>query len=146
MGIVYCSRMNDLGPPGSKCRNQRVILSARDQLREDTRFRILRLLQNDPELSQRNLARALGVSTGNLNFLLNALIQKGFVKLGNFSAAQDKRRYAYILTPRGISEKAALTARFLRRKQAEYDALRAEIETLQDEIAHLQAKNGAALP
>lgn len=123
-----------------------MILSARDQLREDTRFRILRLLQNDPELSQRNLARALGVSTGNLNFLLNALIQKGFVKLGNFSAAQDKRRYAYILTPRGISEKAALTARFLRRKQAEYDALRAEIETLQDEIAHLQAKNGAALP
>lgn len=101
--------------------------SPRDQLREDTRFRILRLLQANPELSQRDLARALGVSTGSLHYLLGALIEKGLVKLGNFTAAPDKRRYAHILAPRGLSQKAALAARFLRRKQAEYEELRAEI-------------------
>ena len=66
--------------------------------------------------------------------MLNALIEKGLVKLGNFTAAEDKRRYAYILTPRGIAEKAAITKRFLERKIEEYDALKAEIEALSAEI------------
>lgn len=98
------------------------------------RYRILRCLQGNPEMSQRDLARALGMSTGGTHYVLKALIAKGLVKIGNFRSAPDKRRYAYVLTPGGMAEKAAITRRFLRRKMAEYEALRAEIEALQDEI------------
>lgn len=106
----------------------------KEDLREDTRFRILRLLQDNPELSQRDLARALGVSTGGAYYALRALIEKGFIKVGNFTASSDKRRYAYILTPKGLAEKAALTGRFLRRKLQEHEALLAEINALQAEL------------
>lgn len=106
----------------------------RGELREDARFRILRLLQDNPEMSQRDLADAVGIGLGSVNFCLNALVDKGLVKLGNFSANRDKRRYAYVLTPKGIAEKSALTRRFLKRKLAEYDALREEIEALRSEI------------
>lgn len=102
----------------------------RDKARDEIRFRVLTLLQNNPEYSQRDLARQLGVSTGAMHYLLKALVEKGFVKLGNFTAAADKRRYAYILTSRGVSEKMALATDFLRRKRAEYAALRAEIDLL----------------
>lgn len=100
----------------------------RDKLREDVQFRILRLLQDNPEMSQRDLARAVGASTGGVHYVLNALVEKGSLKLGNFSAAVDKRRYAYVLTPKGIATKADLTRKFLIRKMAEYEALKAEIE------------------
>lgn len=109
--------------------------SKRTKLQEDTHFRVLRLLQENPEMSQRELAAAVGVSVGGMHYVLNALIEKGMVKLGNFTAAEDKRRYAYVLTPRGIREKSLLTAKFLKRKSAEYEALTAEIELLQDELA-----------
>lgn len=108
--------------------------SMRTKLQEDTHFRVLRLLQENPEMSQRELAAAVGVSVGGMHYVLNALIDKGLVKLGNFTAAEDKRRYAYILTPRGIVEKATITKRFLERKIEEYDALTAEIEALRDEL------------
>ena len=85
-------------------------------------------------MSQRELAEAVGVSVGGTHYVLNALIEKGLVKLGNFSAAEDKRRYAYILTPKGIAEKTALTHRFLARKLEEYKALRVEIDALSSEI------------
>ncbi len=107
--------------------------SNRTKLQEDTHFRVLRILQENGEMSQRNLADAVGVSTGGINYVLRSLIDKGFVKLGNFTASKDKRRYAYILTPRGLSEKAALTQRFLARKMEEYQALRAEIDDLRRE-------------
>lgn len=84
-------------------------------------------------MSQRELAEAVGISVGSAHYVLSALIERGLVKLGNFTAAQDKRRYAYILTPRGIVEKAAITKRFLARKMDEYDALKAEIEQLLSE-------------
>lgn len=106
----------------------------RSKVQEDVRFRVLRLLHDNPELSQRDLAQAVGISNGSAHYLLSALLDKGLIKLGNFTAAQDKRRYAYILTPKGIAEKAAITKRFLERKIQEYDALKAEIETLQDEL------------
>ena len=108
--------------------------STRTKLQEDTHFRVLRLLQENPEMSQRELAEAVGVSVGGIHYVLNALIEKGLVKLGNFTAAEDKRRYAYILTPKGIARKAALTRAFLARKMAEYEALREEIKALQVEI------------
>jgi EPS-associated MarR family transcriptional regulator len=110
------------------------MVGQRSKVQEDVRFRVLRLLHDNPELSQRELAEAVGISNGSAHYLLSALLGKGLIKLGNFTAAQDKRRYAYILTPKGIAEKAAITKRFLERKIQEYDALKAEIETLKDEL------------
>jgi len=106
----------------------------RSKTQEDVRFRVLRVLEENPEISQRDIASAVGISVGGVHYCMNALIDKGLVKLGNFTAAQDKRRYAYILTPKGISEKAALTSRFLKRKMEEYEALKAEIDALQEEL------------
>jgi EPS-associated MarR family transcriptional regulator len=106
----------------------------RSKLQEDIHFRILRLLQENPEWSQRELANAVGISNGSAHYVLNALVAKGLVKLGNFTSSQDKRRYAYVLTPKGIAERAAITRRFLARKMEEYEALTSEIETLRDEL------------
>lgn len=108
--------------------------SQRDRFQEDIRFRVLRLLEDNPHMSQRELASAVGVSVGSAHYLISALVEKGFVKLANFAAAKDKRRYAYILTGKGLSEKAALTREFLKRKRAEYEALRSEIEGLEAEL------------
>lgn len=113
--------------------------SRRPKLQEDTHFRVLRILQENPEMSQRELAEAVGVSVGGIHYVLNALIDKGLVKLGNFTAAKDKRRYAYVLTPTGIARKAALTRGFLARKREEYEALREEIEALSSELGNDQA-------
>lgn len=118
--------------------------SKRTKLQEDTHYRVLRLLQENPEISQRELAAAVGVSVGGIHYVLNALIEKGLVKLGNFTAAEDKRRYAYMLTPKGISEKAAITRGFLARKIEEYEALKAEINALSREIEDSAAKAGRA--
>jgi EPS-associated MarR family transcriptional regulator len=107
--------------------------SKRTKLQEDTHFRVLRLLQENPEMSQRELAEAVGVSVGGIHYVLTALIDKGLVKLGTFTAAEDKRRYAYVLTPKGIKEKSIITSRFLKRKLAEYEALKQEIEELRRE-------------
>lgn len=117
--------------------------SKRTKLQEDTHFRVLRLLQENPEMSQRELAEAVGVSVGGAHYVLSALIEKGLVKLGNFTAAEDKRRYAYILTSRGIARKAALTRAFLARKLGEYEALREEIEALSSE---LESGESTAIP
>ena len=119
------------------------VTSKRTKLQEDTHFRVLRLLQENPEMSQRELAAEVGVSVGGMHYVLNALIEKGLVKLGNFTATQDKRRYAYILTPRGIAAKTAITKRFLERKIEEYDALKAEIEALRDELGDDVVPDGA---
>ena len=108
--------------------------SKRTKSQEDTHFRALRLLQKNPEMTQRELAAAVGVSVGGMHYVLNALIEKGLVKLGNFTAAEDKRRYAYILTRKGLAEKAAITRRFLARKMEEYDSLKKEIDTLTQEL------------
>ncbi|WP_417464339.1 MarR family EPS-associated transcriptional regulator [Kordiimonas sp.] len=116
----------------------------RNKMQEDVRFRVLRLLQENPEMSQRELAEAVGISVGGAHYVLSALIDKGLVKLGNFTAAKDKRRYAYILTPKGITEKAAITKRFLARKIQEHEMLMAEIEDLKAEMAMGQ-DNGFAL-
>ena len=112
----------------------------RDKMQDDVRFRILRLLEQNPEMSQRDLAEALGVSTGGVHYLLKALIDKGFVKLGNFTRSKDKRRYAYVLTPKGISERTALTRDFLARKMAEYERLKAEIRDVREALADTDIK------
>lgn len=107
--------------------------SQRDAQREEMRYRVLRLLDENPERSVRDIAAVVGVSNGSVYYCLNALIEKGLVKLGNFTASEHKGRYAYVLTPRGIAEKTMLTARFLRRKLVEYEDLKREIEMLRRE-------------
>jgi len=104
--------------------------SRQSVLQEDTAFRVLRILEQEPSISQRELASRLGLSLGGLNYCLRALVDKGFVKLENFRNNPKKLGYLYELTPQGVAEKAALTGRFLQRKMAEYEALRAEIEEI----------------
>lgn len=100
----------------------------------DTCFRVLRRLQDDPEMSQRDLAEAVGVSVGCINYVISALIESGLVKPGSLAAADDKRRHAYILTPEGIAQKAALARVFILRRIKEYESLGEEIKALNEEI------------
>lgn len=102
---------------------------------DEAHLRVLQLLQQQPEWTQRELAEALGVSVGKVNYVLRALIEKGAVKARNFRNSQHKLGYAYLLTPKGASHKAALTQRFLQRKLAEYAALKTEIERLQRDVS-----------
>jgi len=104
--------------------------SRQAKLQEDTYYRVMRLLEENPDLTQRELAQKLGVSVGGLNYCLKALTEKGLVKMQNFANSKNKFGYVYVLTPRGIAEKARLTSNFLKRKMEEYEALKAEIETL----------------
>lgn len=97
------------------------------------RFRILKILADEPKLTQRELAARLGISLGKSNYLLKALIGKGLIKLANFQMSESKLKYVYLLTPAGIRERIRLTGAYLARKEAEYDALKAEIEDLKGE-------------
>ena len=108
--------------------------SRRSQLQEDTYYRVLRMLQDNPDMTQREIAQSLGLSTSGLNYCLKALIEKGWVKVHNFSQSKNKFGYIYVLTPQGIAEKLALTSRFLNRKLSEYEALKLEIDGLQTEV------------
>jgi EPS-associated MarR family transcriptional regulator len=115
--------------------------SRRSKLQEGTYFRALRILQRSPDLTLREIAQLLGVSTSGLNYCLNALIEKVWVRVHNFSESKNRLGYVYLLTPNGIAEKAALTGRFLQRKLLEYEALRAEIESSSGE-----GSSGLAVP
>ncbi len=101
---------------------------------EDVRYRLLRLLENNPDMSQRDLAKAVGIGLGSANYCVKALVDRGLIKLGNFSSTRNKRGYAYILTPKGMSEKTLLAGRFLQRKKIEYETIKAEIKSLQTEL------------
>jgi EPS-associated MarR family transcriptional regulator len=101
---------------------------------EDTYFRVMRILQESPEITQRELAEKLGVSVSGLNYCLKALIDKGWVKIQNFSKNKNKLNYAYLLTPAGIAQKATLTTRFLKRKMQEYEVLKQEIKVIKQEV------------
>lgn len=105
------------------------------QTADELSVAILRRLADSPQASQRELARDTGVSLGKINYALRALIDKGWVKAGNFSRNPNKLGYAYLLTPSGIDAKVTLTRNFLARKMREYDRLRVEIEYLQGELA-----------
>jgi len=97
----------------------------------DVYFRVLHILEEKPNLTQRELAERLGISLGGVNYCLKALIDIGHIKAGNFKKNPDKSLYLYLLTPKGISEKAHLTAGFLKRKMTEYHALKQKIESIQ---------------
>ena len=104
-------------------------------LTDEIRYRILRELEREPQLSQRELAESLGVSVGKTNYCLKALVEKGLVKVENFRRSGNKLAYAYQLTPRGLADKARVTRRFLQVKLREYESLQSEIEELRQEVA-----------
>lgn len=108
--------------------------SRQAKLQEDTYFRVMRILQENPDLTQRDLAEKLGISVGGVNYCLRALKEKGLVKMKNFAHSKNKFGYVYVLTPSGLAEKAAITHRFLQRKMDEYEALKKEIEYLKHEL------------
>ncbi|SLN11523.1 hypothetical protein ROJ8625_00269 [Roseivivax jejudonensis] len=101
---------------------------------EDVRFRVMRALADNPQISQRELSVSVGISLGLVNYCLRGLADKGQIKIRNFRASDRKLRYAYVLTPAGLAAKAAMTRRFLQRRVAEYEALQAEIEGLKREV------------
>ncbi len=105
-----------------------------DMLTDEYRAKILRKLEEDPQISQRDLALELGISLGKANYCLRALMEKGLIKANNFKNSRNKKAYMYLLTRQGMAEKARATARFLERKVAEYEALQREIATLQREM------------
>ena len=113
--------------------------SRQAKLQEDTYFRVMRILQQSPDLAQCELAEKLGISVGGLNYCLKALMAKGMVKMKNFATSKNKFGYVYVLSPTGMAEKAAITYRFLQRKMDEYEALKAEIETLRADADLMQA-------
>lgn len=104
------------------------------QIADEHHLKVLRLLEANPDMSQRELAEALGVSVGKTNYCIRALVDKGLLKMNNFRNSQNKLAYAYLLTPAGIAAKADLTARFLKQRMAEYEQLREEIEQLKREV------------
>jgi EPS-associated MarR family transcriptional regulator len=122
---LRCSTLN---------KNVGTMSSRQAKLQEDTHFRVMSLLKTNPNLSQRELAERVGISVGALNYSLKALTEKGLVKIRNFATSKSKFSYVYVLTPSGLAERAALTRRFLTRKLAEYESLRAEIEALKREV------------
>ena len=105
---------------------------------QELEYRVLKILERQPDLTQRQLAAELGVSLGKTHYLVNSLIDVGWVKLDNFQRSDNKWGYAYLLTPKGIVEKAAITARFLVRKKQEFNNLQLEIQQLQEEVRQQQ--------
>ena len=108
---------------------------------QELEYRALKLIEQQPEMTQRQLAKMLNVSLGKTHYLVKSLIDVGWVKLDNFQRSDNKWSYAYLLTPSGIIEKAAITARFLVRKKKEYSQLQLEIQQLQEEVKQLKTVN-----
>ena len=108
--------------------------STREQQQQETHFKVMRLLDEDPSISTREIAKKAGISNGAAYYCVTALVDKGFVKLKNFTQSKTKANYIYELTPRGIRTKAALTVSFLERKRHEYEDLKVEIERLESEL------------
>lgn len=103
-------------------------------LEDEIHYKLLKVLEESPDVTQRELAARLGISLGKANYCLRALMKRGWVKMDNFRRSPNKMGYVYLLTPGGIEEKARIAVRFLRHKQIEFDALKAEIARLQLEV------------
>ena len=108
--------------------------STRDQRKQETNLKVMQLVVADPSISTREIAQRVGISNGAAYYCVTALIDKGFVKLKNFTQSKTKANYIYELTPRGIRAKAALTVQFLELKKDEYNDLKAEIKRLENEL------------
>lgn len=108
---------------------------------EDAYLEVMRLLEASPQMSQREIAAALGVSLGKANYCLKALLDKGWLKMQNFQGSKNKLAYAYLLTPTGIAVKSEITVRFLQKKIQEYESLQVQIESLRGEVGRIKSQN-----
>lgn len=111
---------------------------SKTMLDDEIRYQILKAIEDNPTMSQRELASLLGVSLGKANYCLKALIKQGLIKAENFTSNPDKRVYAYLLTPTGVKEKAKVTVRFLQRKMNEYEQIKKEIARLKNEVEKVE--------
>ena len=111
--------------------------SRRKEHQEDAKMRVLQMINENPQLTSRELAQKIGISNGSAYYLLTSLIDKGFVKLSNFNKNKQKIRYSYLLTPRGIREKSLIANQFLIRKKQEYEVLREEINSLEKSMGNV---------
>ena len=107
-------------------------------MQQEINLKLLKIIENNPEITQRELSQTLGVSLGKVNYCLKALKEKGLVKWGNFSNNPHKTQYLHLLTPKGATEKLIMTSHFLNRKLAEYEELKMEIEALRVEVKHVE--------
>ena len=111
--------------------------SRRNEYREDARFRVLNIINKNPQMTTREIALKVGISNGSAYYLLTSLIDKGYVKLLNFSQNKQKLKYSYLLTPKGIREKSLITSKFIVRKKQEFQALSEEIDSLEKSIGNV---------
>jgi len=111
---------------------------------DEIHYKLLKVLEETPDVTQRELAARLGISLGKANYCLRALMGRGWVKMGNFHRNPNKMGYVYLLTPSGIDQKARFAVRFLRHKLHEFDALKAEIERLKVEVADSAANESVS--
>jgi EPS-associated MarR family transcriptional regulator len=109
-------------------------MGASSMLTDEVRYNLLKLIEANPTMSQREVARQLGLSLGKVNYCLKSLIEKGWIKASNFKNSKNKVAYMYFLTRRGLQEKAKVTARFLQMKVREYEELRVDIERIREEV------------
>ena len=105
--------------------------SRRKEFQEDAKLRVFQLINENPQLTSRELAQKVGISNGSAYYLLTSLIDRGFIKLTNFKENSQKLKYSYLLTPKGIREKSLITTKFLKRKKHEYELLKIEIDKLE---------------
>jgi len=113
------------------------VASRRKEHQEYAKLKVFQLINENPQLSSRELAQKVGISNGSAFYLLTSLIDKGFVKLSNFSQNKKKMKYSYLLTPKGVREKSLITSKFLGRKKQEFEALKEEIELLEKNIGNI---------
>ena len=111
--------------------------SRRKEHQEDAKLRVFQMINENPQLTTRELAQKVGISNGSAYYLLISLIDKGFVKLANFKETSEKKKYTYLLTPKGIREKSLITSRFIVRKKQEFEALREEIYSLEKNLGNV---------
>ena len=106
----------------------------------DTEYNLLKILKDNPEITQRQLSKELGLSLGKTNYVLHAFMDKGLMKLSNFKRSDNKVGYLYLVTPKGVEEKSILAKKFLRRKSIEYNRLKTEIAILENELLERESK------
>ena len=111
--------------------------SRRKEHQEDAKFRVFQIINENPQMTTRQIAQKVGISNGSAYYLLTSLIDMGYVKLSNFKDSRQKIRYSYLLTPKGIREKSLVTNRFLVRKKQEFEALREEINSLEIAVGNV---------
>lgn len=118
-------------------------ITEKTNLEKEEVLQVLREIKSDPEMTQRDLSVKLGISLGKVNFIMKALIHRGFIKVDNFKKSNNKSAYLYYLTPKGVEEKARITYRFLRRKMQEYEDLEQEIRRLEHEVSEAPVQRDA---